>query len=101
MSEKFHQLCAWVGTTLNGKTAEDFEKFFKELGYRVKFAEEVKRVGTDQSIILFWIHDDDVERFAIPRLKMGISWWEDLIKYNGHRDWFTKETLDKYPCIWW
>lgn len=99
-SQSYNQLCVWQGVTLASTTPEQFEKAWKEMGFRVKFSEEVKRVCSNQSILLFWIHDEDVMRFAVLRLKMGIRWWEDVVKYNNQKDWFTAETLKKYPVRW-
>jgi len=109
---KFTQLCVWQGTTLGGSTPEDFVKFFEEQGFRIKYAEEVNtnpdldesgnavpETGgrTDQ---LFFIHTDDVTKFAMPKLQMGIRWWEDVVSYNDNSHLYPQEVLDKYPVTW-
>lgn len=89
--KKYNQLCVLQGT-LEPDSKKEFNKFFKEnFGVRVKYAEQthtlpdpgVKGTG-GRSDLLFFIHDDDIQKFAIPRFKMGIRWWEDVftIKCN-------------------
>lgn len=102
-----------MGCVLGDKKPADFEKFFKdELNVNIKFAEEVKTLPdmdpTGQPVpetdgrndILFWINDDDISKFAIARLQYGIRWWEDVVKYNNHAAWYSKEILEKYPVKW-
>lgn len=95
--EGFVQVCVWPGVVLNGKTPADFEAFIlKELGTRVQYLEEIKTKpdtdeygvavpGTgDRNDIFFAVHNDDVMKFAVPRLAYGIRWLEDAIaKING------------------
>jgi hypothetical protein len=50
--------------------------------------------------LFFFVHDEDVAKFAIPRLQMGIRWWEDVVSYNHGSYLYTKETLEKYPINW-
>ena len=106
----YHQLCVWEGTVLGETPISEFEEFFNEQGYRVKFLEEVvtlpdvvdSRVveGTGgRHDVFFLVHSEDVIKFAIPRLQMGIRWWEDVLG-NGHGDIYPQEILNKYPCLW-
>jgi hypothetical protein len=105
--KEFNQLCVWEGVTLGGNTPQDFEKWFLEQGFRIKYAEETKTLPckakneeggrTDQ---LFYIHDEDVMKFAIWRLLRGIRWWEDVISYNKHSYRYSKDILVKYPVTW-
>ena len=39
---KYNQLCVWECTTLGRDTKAEFEKFFKDNGFDIKFAEEVE-----------------------------------------------------------
>lgn len=107
---KFTQLCVWPATVMGESTPEDFEKYFKEQGFAVKFAEEVITLpdvkdgrvveGTGgRRDVFFYIADEDVLRFAIPRLMMGIRWWEDVIG-NGGGNIYPKSILNKYPVNW-
>ena len=112
MENKFNQLCVWHGTILGNSSVEDFEAFFKDKGFRVKFAEEVvtnpdkDEFGNDvpetggRHDLLFYIHDDDIPEFALKRFNLGIRWWEDVVKYNDNSDWYSEEILSKYPVKW-
>ena len=44
--------------------------------------------------------DDDIAEFSMWRLRFGIKWWEDIVKYNNHSDYYKEETLEKYPVKW-
>ena len=107
----FNQLCVWEGVLLGESTVEEFESFFKDDGFRVKFADEYKTLPDvdenglfiedtgGRNDLLFYINDEDVAKFAIWRLRYGIRWWEDFLA-NGHGDIVPKEILDKYPYGW-
>ena len=110
MKGKFNQLCVWPGTVVGDskKVQEDFIKFFKdELGVTVKYEIEVKTLPDTpectetggRNDIFFYIADDDISKFAIPRLSMGIRWWEDILG-NGGGNLYTEEFLEKYPKTW-
>ena len=109
----YKQLCVWPGTVLGDSSPEDFENFFlNEMEVRVKYHKEVLTLpDLDESGIhvedtggrndlFFYVHDEDVKKFAIPRLKMGIRWWEDVVVYNNGSHLYSKEFLDENPPIW-
>ena len=107
---EFKQLCVWPGTILGDSTVQDFEDFFKRQGFTVKFAEEVETLpdvkdgkvveGTGgRHDIFFYINTDDIMVFAIPKIAMGIRWWEDVIS-NGGGNIYPQRILDKYPTTW-
>jgi hypothetical protein len=108
MENKFNQLCVWPGTVLGDNTIENFEQFFKdEFDARVKYAEEVITNGSierneegGRNDLLFFIHDEDVSKFAVKRLAYGIRWWEDVVSYNDGAYLYKQEVLDKYPVMW-
>lgn len=47
----------------------------------------------------FYVHDDDIGRFAVKRLLYGIRWWEDVLG-NGNGYQYSEDTLKKYQKIW-
>ena len=111
--ENHNQLCVWPGTLLGDSTPQDLENFFlSEMGVRVKFVDQVMTLpDLDQegnpvpdtggrSDLFFTIHDEDVSRFAIPRLNMGIRWWEDVVGYNDNKHLYTEEFLKAHPLKW-
>lgn len=114
MSEKenkFSQLCVLPATTLEGSSPKDFEDFFKkEFDCRVKFAEQVitlpdvenGRAVEDtggRSDLFFFIHNDDIPKFSIKRLTMGIRWWEDVVSNRNHLI-YPESITKKYQTTW-
>jgi len=105
---QFNQLCVWPGTVLGNSTIEDLTNFFKnEFDVRIKFAEEVITNGNIErneegrrNDLFFYIHNEDIEKFAVKRLEVGIRWWEDVVKYNDDAYLYSQEILDKYPVNW-
>ena len=109
----FNQLCVWPGTVLGESTPKDLEDFFKdEMGVRVKYHTEVETLpdvddngniltGTGgRNDLFFFIHDDDIGKFSVPRLQMGIRWWEDVIVYNDNAHLYTEEFIEANPAGW-
>ena len=109
----FVQLCVWPGTVLGDSTPEDFENFFlEEMAVRVKYHTEVKtRPDLDaagrpvaetggRNDLFFFVHNEDSAKFAIPRLAMGIRWWEDVIKYNDNSHLYEWEFIKAHPPTW-
>ena len=104
---KFNQLCVWEATIVGDDLIKDFTKFFKEeMGVRVKFSEEVKTLPTPnvpdtggRNDVFFYVHDDDIMKFAVPRLQMGIRWWEDVLG-NGNGELYPENVLANYPKTW-
>ena len=111
MKGKFNQLCVWPGTVVGDskKVQEDFVKFFKdELGVTVKYETKVKTLPDPGDLgmktggrndLFFYIADDDIGKFAVPRLQMGIRWYEDVLG-NGGGKLYPTEVLEKYEKTW-
>ena len=107
----FKQLCVWPGTIVGKGNEKDFVDFMKkEFNARVKLAEEVT-TNPDQcndvdvpetggrNDVFFFVHDEDVLGFAVPRLKAGIRWWEDVVFNESHLI-YPKEVIERYPTTW-
>ena len=103
--DQFNQLCILEGTLFPEGGVKEFKKFFKdEMGVRVKFENQVKTLPDEtgpggRNDLFFYIHDDDIGKFAVPRLSMGIKWWEDVLG-NGQGKLYPTEILEKYPKTW-
>ncbi len=105
--KNFNQLCVWEGTLVGKEEIKSFEKFFKnEMNVRVKYMEEIETLPTPgepntggRNDVFFYVHDDDIPKFAIPRLSLGIRWWEDVLG-NGNGVLYSQEVLTKYPKTW-
>lgn len=108
----YNQLCVLSGVFVGEENIQDFEDYFLSKGFRVSYETEVltlpDRDGKGDPVpetggrsdVFFWIHDEDIHSFALPRLHMGIRWWEDVIKYNDNSHLYTPEFLEKYPPKW-
>ena len=108
MENQFNQLCVLQGTIMPEGGAKELEAFFKnEMGVTVKFETEVKTLPDTpectetggRNDLFFYIADDDIMKFAIPRLNMGIRWYEDVLS-NGGGDIYPTEVLEKYKKTW-
>ena len=105
---KYNQLCVWPATLLDDSGVKGFTKFLKDaFGARFKFSQEVKtlpdmeggKVVPDtggRNDLFFYVHDDDIGKFALARLDYGIRWWDDVLS-NGGGKLYPKEILDQYP----
>lgn len=108
LKKDFSQVCVWPGTIVGQAAIAELEEFFKdELGVRVQYLEEIYTnpdyefgiavEGTGGRCDCFIaVHNDDVMKFAIPRLKMGIRWLEDMYG-NGHGGLYPERCV-AYMC---
>ena len=108
MENQFNQLCVLQGTIMPEGGAKELEAFFKnEMGVTVKFETEVKTLPDTpectetggRNDLFFYIADDDIGKFAVPRLSMGIRWYEDVLS-NGGGKLYPTEVLEKYEKTW-
>ena len=91
----------WHATIVQEGKEKEFEEFcLKELGVRVKFIETIKTSpdmkdgfpieGTGgRSDVFFYIHSDDIGKFAVQRFKMGHEcprWIEDVLDNMASRE---------------
>jgi hypothetical protein len=103
--KKYIQLCVWPATILGDYTPAQFELYMKEeFGVRVKFEEEVITEADSEGEggrhdLFFYVHSDDIGKFAIPRMSVGIRWWEDVVANNSHKI-YPKNIKHKYQKTW-
>lgn len=96
----YTQICVWQATTLDGSTPIELESFFMEaFNTRIRYIDEVDTTAGPTDL-LFYVHSDDIPHFAVPRLKAGIRWWEDVVVYNDHADRYSAELLRTFPPTW-
>jgi hypothetical protein len=101
--ENFNQLCVWEGTIVGADQINDFEAFFLEdLGVRVKYSQEIETLPTPdvddtggRNDVFFYVHNEDVSKFAIKRLSLGVRWFEDVLS-NGGVELYPTEFLNGY-----
>jgi len=105
--ENFNQLCVWEGTVVGADEVANFEGWLQsEFGVRAKYVEEVLTLPTEgeegtggRNDVFFRVHDEDVMKFAVPRLMVGIKWWEDVLG-NGNGVLYPEQILHKYEKTW-
>lgn len=108
---KFNQLCVWQGV-IEPDSAKELEDYIEQQfnGVRIKYAEtvitmpdlkdgEVVKETGGRSDVFFYVHSDDISKFAVPRLMAGIRWWEDVLS-NGGGKLYPDSILTKYPKNW-
>jgi hypothetical protein len=91
----FEQVCVWPGTIVLDDDVREFEAFMlDQFATRIQFLETIV-TGPDlengvpvdntggREDVFFAVHNADVMRFAVPRLKVGIRWIEDVIDNGG------------------
>lgn len=110
---KYTQLCVWSGVTLEDNTPLQLEEFFlDEMHTRIKYHTSVNTLPDlnesgdpipdtgGRTDLFFYVHNDDIAKFAVPRLKIGIRWWEDVIVYNDNAHLYTEEFINNHPAAW-
>lgn len=81
--DEFSQVCVWPATVCGEAKVEEFVKFMAdELKSRVFYLEEIKtKAGNGgeggRNDLFFAVHNEDVGKFAVPRLGYGIRWIDD------------------------
>ncbi len=99
--KNYSQVCVFPGTLLPEDQVSQFVKYFADNGFRVQHLETIMtepdrdEAGAPiaetggRSDVIFAIHDDDVVKFAIPRMQMGIRWIEDVLDNESRRTEFS------------
>jgi len=101
----YNQLCV-----LQGDDWGQFETFLKDQeGLRMKFLETFETLPGNggsggRKDTLFYMHKEDVGRFAIIRIKLNmfgifVKWYEDAVD-NGGNEIYPQYILKKYPSRW-
>jgi hypothetical protein len=108
----YTQLCLWPSTSIGDSTSKEFEEYMLDtFGVRIKFkCIEITLPDKDEfdcpvpetggrSDLFFYVNSEDIPRFAVPRLKVGIRWWEDVLR-NGGAYLYSKQFLTENPSTW-
>lgn len=114
LQEGFSQVCVWPACVVgqNQTKIDEFVSIMKEkLGVRVQYLEDIKTNpdrNKDGSVIketggrndlFFSIHNEDVGKFAIPRLQFGIRWIEDVLSPANYDQKLYPDRVFEYK-IW-
>ena len=97
----YTQLCVLPNIALCTSTEADFMNWLTEAlpGIRFRYAEQIAALPKGNADQLFWVHKDDIGKFADERLKFGIIWWEDIVR-NLSNVKYPVDILRKYPYTW-
>jgi hypothetical protein len=98
LKDGFNQVCVWPGTIIEKDQIEDLEKeMIRICNTKIQYLETIKTTpdtdrdgfevaGTGGRIdVFFAVHKDDVGKFALPKLEMGIRWLEDVLAKGNYR----------------
>jgi hypothetical protein len=106
--ENFNQVCVWPGTVVGKDQIKKFEEFMLEqFKTRIQYLEEIettpdlddngkpiKETG-NRNDVFFSVHNEDIGKFAIPRLSYGIRWIEDTLSdCNYHQDIYPSRVFE-------
>jgi len=110
---KYTQLCVWPGTIVEDHEIEEFEDWVQDtFDTRIKYHTQIKTkpdIDKNGNIIpdtgerndlFFYVHTDDIDKFAVKRLQIGIRWWEDVIVYNDNSHLYSEEFIKEHPPTW-
>ena len=109
--ENFKQVCIWPACEVGDDEIKKFEEFMEEnFKVRVQYLEEVRTnpdldqngnavEGTgNRNDLFFAVHNDDVGKFAVPRLQYGIRWIEDALDPSNSTSYLYPERVNEYKC---
>jgi hypothetical protein len=108
MDNHFEQLVVWPSTIVGEDKVKEFETFLKEEGFRVKYATEFETLPDEgdrsgetggRNDVLFYIHNHDIPKFSVWRLRHGMRWWEDVLD-NGGGDIIPDPILNEFKYAW-
>lgn len=103
--EGYKQVCVWPGTIVGEDKISDFEKFMMDdFQTRVQYLEEIETypdISGDlktggRNDLFFAVHSNDIGKFAVPRLSVGIRWIEDVLSEVNYRNEIYPERVFKY-----
>lgn len=76
----YKQVVVWPYTTLDGEPVQSVIDWVSENlnGTRIKDVVEHK-ISSERTDIVFRVNVFDIEKFAVPRLMVGMRWLEDVV----------------------
>jgi hypothetical protein len=87
----FKQPVVWPGTLMGEGTPAEFEAFIlAEFGCRAKYHGQFTTLPGDggeggREDLVFYVHSEDLGKFAVPRLAYGMRWIEDVLDNEARR----------------
>jgi len=110
LQEGFKQVCVWPGCLVGEDKVNEFIEFMlKEFKTKIQFLEEIKTKpdtkhgrqveGTgNRNDLFFAVHNEDVGKFAVPRLSVGIRWIEDVLAKGNYTSKIYPKRVFDYCC---
>ena len=111
LQKEFEQVCVWPGTVVGKEKIEDFERFIEDIfKTRIQYLEEISTFPDTDSTgkvdsetggrndVFFAIHNEDVGKFAVPRLQYGIRWIEDVLAEGNYTSKIYPTRVFDYCC---
>ena len=102
-------LVVWEGTVVEPNEVDEFEEWVQEeFGVSAQYETQYETLPTMQlgepvqntggrNDLLFWVSQEDIGKFAIPRLAYGMRWWSDAVSsVNGGGELVPDEILTAY-----
>ena len=89
--DNFKQAVVWPGTIVADDQAIELEAFILEaLGTRAKYIgcfRTLPGAGGEggRADAVFYVHSEDIPKFAVPRLKFDMRWVEDVLDNEARR----------------
>ena len=111
LKEGFSQVCIWPGCIVGTDKENEFVEFMLEnFKSKVQYLEEIKTYPDtergnpveetgDRNDLIFAVHNEDIGKFAVPRLTMGIRWIEDVLADCNYKSRIYPERVFDY-CSW-
>jgi hypothetical protein len=111
LQEGFKQVCVWPACVVGKGKEDEFIKFMlEEFKARVQYLEEIKTTpdtnrgrlveGTGgRNDLFFAVHNEDLGKFTIPRLSVGIRWIDDVLAKCNYNSRIYPERVFDY-CSW-
>jgi hypothetical protein len=110
--ENYNQVCVIHGLLVSDDEVKDFEEKIQEVfETRIQFLETIKtnpdldndgkpvKETGGRHDVFFAAHDDDVGKFAVPRLMNGIRWIEDVLAECNYKSPIYPKRVFDY-CTW-
>ena len=105
--DKFSQVCVWEGCVVaaTDPSIAGFIEFMMEtFDTRIQYLEEIETLADEtgpggRNDVFFAVHEDDISKFAVPRLAWGIRWVEDVLSSVNYRTKIYPDRVSEY-CSW-
>ena len=101
----FTQVCVWPGTIIKEDEIKDFEKWMlSKLKTRVQYLETIETLPNSKNDtetggrhdVFFAVHEEDINKFAVPRLSLGIRWIEDVLSKTNYKNKIYPKRIKEY-----